>query len=263
MNASFEKLTGYSGAEIVGRKAEFNRSGSRDNNAKIRRVLSNGGVFQGPLTGRKKDGLIFHEQKTISPLKDRDGKITHFIATGRDITELVQAQENDRLRQAELAHVARLSTLGEMTSGLAHELNQPLCAITTYAQTCLRVIQSGGNDLAALRYGLDQIVAQAELGGKIFRRLRDFARKGRSERQLVNVSDVINEVVGFIEWETQHKLVRVKIFVAPDLPQVRVDPIQIEQVLLNLVRNSFDAMAGLDERRRHIVIRATRDKDIC
>lgn len=260
VNASFEKLTGYNEADIVGRKAEFHRSGTRDNNNNVRRVLAAGGVFQGPLTGRKKDGLIFHEQKTISPLKDRDGKTTHFIATGRDITELVKAQENDRLRQAELAHVARLSTLGEMTSGLAHELNQPLCAITTYAQTCLRVIQSGERDIGELRYGLDQIVAQAELGSNIFRRLRDFARKGHMERQLINVSDIINEVVGLIGWETQHKLIRVKIMLARDLPQIRVDPIQIEQVLLNLVRNSFDAMAGLEERRRHIVIRGTRDK---
>lgn len=262
VNASFEILTGYTKSEVVGTRAVFSQRSPTDTkfNRSLRQKLESEGVFQGTLTGRKKDGTVFHEQKTISPLRDRDGKTTHYIATGRDITELVKAQENDRLHQAELAHVARLSTLGEMTSGLAHELNQPLCAITTYAQTCLRIIQSGDNDLEHLRYGLDKIVAQAELGGKIFRRLRDFARKGIIDRQNVDIAEIINEVVGFIGWEVQHKLIRVKLDLVRDLPVVRVDPTQIEQVLLNLVRNSIDAIANLDETRRHILIRAALEK---
>lgn len=262
VNASFENLTGYTKNEVVGTKAVFNQSSPTDAKftRSLRRKLETEGVFQGTLTGRKKDGTVFHEQKTISPLRDREGKTTHYIATGRDITELIKAQENDRLHQAELAHVARLSTLGEMTSGLAHELNQPLCAITTYAQTCLRIIQGRDTDLEHLRYGLDKIVAQAELGGKIFRRLRDFARKGITDRQNVDVAEIINEVVGFIGWEVQHKLIRVKLDLARDLPMVRVDPIQIEQVLLNLVRNSIDAIASLDETRRHILIRTTLER---
>jgi len=260
VNASFERMTGYAKSEVVGSK--FHQPGRNDVkfNRSLRRKLKTDGVFQGTLTGRKKDGTIFHEQKTISPLKDREGKTTHYIATGRDITELIKVQENDRLRQAELAHVARLSTLGEMTSSLAHELNQPLCAITTYAQTCLRIIQSGDGHSEELRYGLDKIVAQAELGGKIFKRLRDFARKGNSDCQLVNITDIINEVVGFIAWETQHKLIRVKLDLARALPQVRVDPIQIEQVLLNLFRNSIDAVADLEDARRHITVRSFGEK---
>jgi PAS domain S-box-containing protein len=262
VNASFENLTGYTKMEMIGREAEFYRARSADHkfHENLFRSLETGDVFHGALVGKKKDGTIFHEQKTISPLRDRKGKTTHLIATGRDITELIAAQENDRLRQAELAHVARLSTLGEMTSGLAHELNQPLCAITTYAQTCLRIIQSGDGDFEQLRYGLDKVVAQAELGGKIFRRLRDFARKGSNDRQLIHMRDIINEVVGFIGWETQHKLIHVSVDLAPELPTVRADPIQIEQVLLNLVRNSIDAIAKLSESRRRIDIRCSRQK---
>lgn len=260
VNPAFEQLTGYGPEEVVGHKTYFLRSGVHDEHfyAELWRSISAGGVFRGVMVNRKKDGSIFHEQKTISPLKDARGEITHFVSTGHDITELVRAEEKERRRQAELAHVARLSTLGEMTSGLAHELNQPLCAITTYAQTCLRILQSGQERSEDLRYGLEQVVRQAELGGEIFRRLRNFARKDETRRQRVSLRDVIGEVAGFTRAEAQHQQVRIELAIARNLPRVWVDPIQIEQVLLNLVRNGMDAMASVHETRRRILIKATR-----
>lgn len=260
VNPAFERLTGYSQEEVVGHKTYFLRSGMHDEKfyADLWRVISGGGVFRGVLVNRKKDGELFHEQKTITPLKDAQGRIVHFISTGHDITELVRAEERGRRHQAELAHVARLSTLGEMTSGLAHELNQPLCAITTYAQTCLRILRSGEGRPEQIRYGLEQVVRQAELGGEIFRRLRNFARKGGAPRQRVRLRDVIDEVAGFISAEVRQNQVRLSLDIARNLPRVRVDPIQIEQVMLNLVRNGLDAMAALPEERRRLTIKASR-----
>ncbi len=260
VNPAFELLTGYDRDEVEGHKTYFLRSGVHDEKfyAELWKTISAGGVYRGVMVNRKKDGELFHEQKTISPLKDGQGNITHFISTGHDITELVKAEERGRRHQAELAHVARLSTLGEMTSGLAHELNQPLCAITTYAQTCLRILKSGESQAEQIRYGLEQVVRQAELGGEIFRRLRTFARKGDTPRQRVHLRDVVNEVAGFIRAEVQQNQVKVTLEIARNLPRVRVDPIQIEQVLLNLVRNAMDAMAGLPEPRRRILIKASR-----
>ncbi|MEW5788434.1 MAG: PAS domain S-box protein [Pseudomonadota bacterium] len=260
VNPAFERLTGYTQEEVLGHKTYFLRSGVHDEKfyAELWRTISAGGVFRGVLVNRKKGGELFHEQKTITPLKDAQGCITHYISTGHDITDLVKAEERGRQHQAELAHVARLSTLGEMTSGLAHELNQPLCAITTYAQTCLRILQSGEGQTERIRYGLEQVVRQAELGSEIFRRLRNFARKGNAPRQRVKLSDVIHEVAGFIQSEVRQNQICVSLEIARNLPRVRVDPIQIEQVMLNLVRNGMDAMAGLPEERRRLAIKASR-----
>lgn len=258
VNASFETLTGYSRHEVIGKKTNFLRSGLHDDKFydELLQVIGRGDVFRGRLVNRKKDGSLYYEQKTISPLKDEAGEITHFISAGHDITDLIEAEEKNRAHQAELTHVARLSTLGEMTSGLAHELNQPLCAITTYAQTCLHVIQNPECDAQRVRYGLEQVVKQAELAGAIFRRLRDFARKGEIRREAVSIPRVVKEVADLVAAEVQQKRVRLERDVSDDLPAVAADAIQIEQVLLNLVRNAMDAVAVLPEARRVITIGA-------
>lgn len=260
VNPAFVQLTGYHREEVVGQKTYFLRSGVHDEEfyQALLQVINNGGVYRGVLVNRKKDGSIFHEQKTIAPLKDDQGTITHFISTGHDITDLVKAEEQDRLHKAELAHVGRLSILGEMTSGLAHELNQPLCAITTYAQTCLRIIQNKDYNPEEVRYGLEQVVRQAELGGAIFRRLRNFARKDEIRQQRVKLQDVIHEVAGFIRAEALQSQIHLKMEIARQLPSVSADPIQIEQVMLNLVRNSMDAMTSIEEGQRLISIKAGR-----
>ena len=258
VNPAFETLTGYRKEEVIGRKTYFLRSGFHDDRfyEEMKEVIGSGGVYRGTLTNRKKDGSLYYEQKTISPLKNQDGEITHYISTGHDITELVEAEEKARAHQAELTHVARLSTLGEMTSGLAHELNQPLCAITTYAQGCLKILQRDDFQPERLRYGLDQVVKQAELAGAIFRRLRDFARKSELRRQPVKLAELVREMLGFIEGEARTKLMKVHVDVPPHLPKVYVDSIQVEQVLLNLVRNAFDVLIELPEPRRNIFIKA-------
>jgi len=259
VNPAFERLTGYAKEDVIGQKTYFLRSGLHDDTfyGDLWDVIGNGEVYRGVMVNRKKDGSIFHEQKTITPLKDGLGRITHFISTGHDITDLVRAEELDRQHKAELAHVARLSILGEMTSGLAHELNQPLCAITTYAQTCLRIIESGECKADQVRYGLEQVVRQAELGGAIFRRLRNFARKGERRQQRIDLREVVQEAASFVRAEVQHQQIRLRLDVAQGLPEVMADPIQIEQVLLNLIRNSMDALSNLDETRREISIRAS------
>lgn len=258
VNPSFEELTGYTKEEAIGQKTYFLRSGLHDRRFydELWEVIGRGDVYRGTVVNRKKDGSLYYEQKTISPLRDEQGDITHFISTGHDITDLIEAEEKNRAHQAEMAHVARLSTLGEMTSGLAHELNQPLCAITTYAQTCLHVLNGSNASPDRLRYGLEQIVKQAELASEIFRRLRDFARKGKIRRDPVSINEVVREVTGFVTAEAQQQLVRLQQDIPADLAPVMGDAIQIEQVLLNLVRNAMDAVAGVDPARRRISIRA-------
>jgi PAS domain S-box-containing protein len=259
VNPSFERLTGYTKAEVVGQQANFMSSQLQDDkfHNQLWRVIGAGGVYRGTLVNRRKDGSLYHEQKTIAPIKGFQGEITHFISTGHDISDLLKAEEKERKHQAELAHVARLSTLGEMMSGLAHELNQPLCAMTTYAQTCLRILDGSHSETGRLRYGLEQVVRQAEVAGDIFRRLRSFARKDDFHPVYTNLRKLINEVIGLVRTEARQRFICLNIDMECDLPDVLVDAIQIEQVLLNLVRNSIDALAGVDGSRR-ILIRAVR-----
>lgn len=258
VNPAFEKLTGYERDEVLGQKTYLLRSGAHGESfyEDLQQSISAGGFYRGILINRKKDGSTYHEQKTITPVKDEQGLITHFISTGHDISDSVRAEEKDRLHKAELAHVARLSILGEMTSGLAHELNQPLCAITTYAQTCLRIVRSDNYKLEDVSYGLEQVVRQAELGGEIFRRLRNFARKEEKEQRPINLHDVIYEVASFVRAECKQKQIQLILKVADQLPYVMADPIQIEQVLINLVRNSMDAISDIAVENRKITIKA-------
>ncbi len=258
VNPSFESMTGYTREEVLGKKAYFLRSGMGKHELydELWQSISSGGVYRGVIINRKKNGSVYHEQKTITPLKDDQGNITHYISTGHDISDLVKAEEQDRIHKAEFAHVARLGVLGEMTSGLAHELNQPLCAITTYAQTCLRIIQSENHQIEDVSYGLKQVVKQAELGGDIFRRLRNFARKEEKPQTPASIRDIVYEVRDFTRAECLQNQIDFIVQISETLPPVRVDPIQIEQVLINLVRNSMDALQDTEETRRRIVIKA-------
>jgi PAS domain S-box-containing protein len=256
VNPSFESMTGYTREEVIGKKAYFLRSGAGKPELydELWQSISSGGVYRGVIINRKKNGTLYHEQKTITPLKDSKGNITHYISTGHDISDLVKAEEQDRNHKAEFAHVARLGVLGEMTSGLAHELNQPLCAITTYAQTCLRIVQSENCKLEDVRYGLIQVVKQAELGGDIFRRLRNFARKEEKPKTPWNIRDIVYEVRDFTRAECLQNQIQLTVKVSEKLPLAKVDPIQVEQVLINLVRNSMDALHEVGEERRKIEI---------
>jgi PAS domain S-box-containing protein len=263
VNRAYERLTGYHKDEAVGRKMSILRSGAHGAAFydELWRGIKRGDIFRGILINRRKDGSTYHEDKTITSLRGRTGDITHFVSTGHDVSERHKAEEAARLHQAEMAHVARLSTLGEMTSGLAHELTQPLCAITTYAQTCLRIANSSAADLGQIRYGLDQVVRQAELGGAIFMRLRKFGRKGETVMRPTAMQEVIREAVSLIGADLKQAQISLHVDDGQWLPKVRVDPIQIEQVILNLVRNSIDSMSAVQPPARQLFIRTARASD--
>lgn len=260
VNRAYETLTGYSKEEVIGRKTSILRSGLHDDSfyRNLWTTVKAGDVFRGILINRRKDGSTYYEDKTIASLRNANGEITHFVSTGHDVTELRKAEESTRRHQAEMAHVARLSTLGEMTSGLAHELTQPLCAITTYAQTCLRIANEEDLDVQRIRYGLQQVIKQAELGGAIFMRLRKFARKGEVSFRQTNVHDMIREAISLIGADLTQSEVQLQLDREQWMPAVRADPIQIEQVILNLVRNSIDAMQAVAAATRRLRIKISR-----
>jgi len=185
----------------------------------------------------------------IHPIVE-NGVVTGATAFSKDITERKHAEEQARQHQAQLAHVLRLNTMGEMAAGFAHEINQPLGAIANYAQGCTRRLHGGSVDGAALLPVIEEIAQEALRAGEIIRRLRDLVRKEGPHQESVDLNALIRDSTRIIGPEAMQSGVHVELVLAPDLPRVTCDSIQIEQVLLNLLLNGIEAMqtSGSEER---------------
>ncbi len=176
----------------------------------------------------------------------------------RDITQMRNAEMQSRQHQSELVHVCRLSTMGEMSTGLAHELNQPLAAITNFASGCVRRIQSGVGGDTELVEAMAQITAQAERASEIIKRLRAMVSKRPHEHEMVNLNHILLEVASFTEFEANRHRVEVNLELSDETLPVKVDLVQIEQVLLNLVRNAIDAMKVVPSTERKLLLKTRR-----
>ena len=189
----------------------------------------------------RKDGSVRWVRESARALRESDGRLVVLIVC-EDATELKQAEEAVRRHQAELAHVARVSLMGEMAAGLAHELNQPLAAIVNFTRGCERRLRLGGTANAEMLHALEQASGQALRAGEIIRRIRDFIRKEEPSLARVDLNDLVRNVAQLAELDERQHGIRIHLALAPSIPQVYVDSIQIEQVILNLMRNGFDAM---------------------
>lgn len=188
-------------------------------------------------------------------VSNAEGDITGALFSGDDITQRRRAEEEARQTQERMTHVTRLATMGEMAAGIAHEINQPLAAIATYCQACERLLERDDVDLDDVREALRQTAAQALRAGEIIRRLRSLVRNQDTERVPASINALIEELVALIETDARMHDVRVTFDLAPALPQVLVDRVQIQQVLLNLVRNAIEALQSLPSGRRDITVR--------
>ncbi len=189
-----------------------------------------------------------------APLRDARGNIYAFLGITRDITEHKQAEEQARRHQTELARVARLSTMGEMATGIAHELNQPLSAIANFSRGCIRRLRGGGMSPVDLIEPLEEVCEQAERAGDILRHVRDFVRKSEPRLKPMDVNQIVRAVVKFTEHEARQQRTLVRLHLDPSLPKVAADAIMIEQVMVNLVRNAIEAMSEANSSRREITI---------
>jgi two-component system sensor histidine kinase TtrS len=173
----------------------------------------------------------------------------------REAAERRRAEAEARARQAELAHVHRLNTMGEMASGFAHELNQPLSAIVNYAKGAVRRLNQGAIAPAELLPVLEQVAAQAERAAAVIRRIRAFIRKEVPEHATIDLNKTIRETAGLIAAETERAGVRLVLELDEPLPRVSADAIQIEQVIVNLVRNAIEAMTEANSPVRRVTLR--------
>jgi len=181
-----------------------------------------------------------------------------------EIAEREQAETQLRQHQAELAHVGRLSTMGEMASGLAHELNQPLTAISNYARGILRRIESQNTSPADLLNAMVQIVQQTERANSIIQHLRQMVRKREPRRDSVQVNTLIEAVIQLLAYEARKEGVQLLTCLEESLPPIQADAIEVEQVVLNLIRNAIDASQGLAANRRTVHIKTFQlDDQVC
>ncbi|MFI4868148.1 MAG: PAS domain S-box protein [Steroidobacterales bacterium] len=181
------------------------------------------------------------------------------LCSGDDVTDVRRAEADAREASERMMHVSRLATLGEMASGISHELNQPLSAIANYAQASSRLLSMDTIDLADVREAVEQITVQALRAGEIIRRLRSLVRNRTTDRQLASVNEVIEELGTLTRADARASDVRIVLELEPKLPRMNVDRIQIQQVLLNLLRNSLDALEVTPPGLREVVIRTRLD----
>ncbi len=244
VNPAFVTLTGYTGDEVVGKPSRLMRGYGADEEAlkRLQNAIREGKTYNGQVVNYHRDRTEYAVKWQASPIRDGNGVITHWLVVQEDITQQLQDQDTLRKRELELEHVMRLSTMGEMASGIAHELNQPLTAIHNYARGALRRMNHREDADDSLFRAMEHISVQAERSGQIIRRMRQFVSRREPRRSSIEVRELIRDVLVLFESDLRSHSTRVEQHISDDLPILYADHIQIEQVLLNLLRNATAAM---------------------
>lgn len=209
---------------------------------------------------RAQDGAYRWHLNQAVALRDPDGKLLKFVGTTTDIDDQKRAQEALRQAQQDLARANRVTTMGELAASLAHELSQPISGATTNVNTCLRNLGRDKPDLAEARLVATRIGRDVQRAAEIIGRIRSHFQKGTANRENVDVNELIPETVALLRDEIVRHRISLQTEAAPDLPQIVGDRVQLQQVAMNLIINSIDAMKEVDG-TREMVIRALRDDE--
>jgi PAS domain S-box-containing protein len=199
------------------------------------------------------DGSVKHIHTLGHPVLNASGDLAQFVGSSTDITQRKLAEEALRQAQADLAHVSRMTTMGELTASLAHEVNQPIAAAVTDANTCLRWLIRDQPDLEEAREAASRMAKDATRVADIVSRIRLLFKNVSPERELVDVNEVIREMIVLLHGEATQYAISVRTELASDLPQVMGDRVQLQQVLMNLVLNGMEAMKDVDTARELII----------
>ena len=232
INPAFEALTGYSPQEVIGQTPRILKSGQQTSELyeELWRTILSGNVFRGTMINRKKNGDVFVAEKTVTPLRDNDGKVTHFISNDPDITER-------RRLEIQLQQAQKMDAIGRLAGGVAHDFNNLLMVISSYAELML-------DSLAAqhpLRRNVDEIQKASRRAADLTRQLLAFGRKQMQSLQFLDLNAIIEDINKMLPRLIGEDIELV--FVpGQKLGKVKADPVQIEQVLMNLVANARDAM---------------------
>lgn len=248
-SAAAERQFGYSASEVIGRNVNILMPSPyrEEHDGYIRRYRTTNekriiGIGR-EVTGQRKDGSVFPMYLSVGEGRLEGASI--FVGIIHDITDQRTAARRLSELQAELLQVSRLSGMGQMASALAHEINQPLTAIATYMKAIRRMLDAGDPDaLDRARAALTSANEQALRAGEIIRRLREFVARGDTEKDLVDTTTLITESLALAKMSNKLERTRIKLELESPSQSVIADKVQIQQVLLNLVRNALEAMSG-------------------
>lgn len=194
-------------------------------------------------------GVVKHVHTVGHPVLDTSGDLLQFVGSSSDISQRKQAEEALREAQADLARISRVTTMGELTASLAHEVNQPIAAAVTDASTCLRWLTRDEPDLGEAREAASRVVKDAARATEIVNRIRSLFKKGNSQRELVDVNELIRGMIDLLRGEANRYGVAMRTELSEDLPRIVGDRVQLQQVLMNLMINGFEAMKDVDGTR--------------
>src|SRR5437868_1651407 len=232
VNPAFEKLTGYTRQEALNQNPRILKSGQQGKALyqDLWTTILSGKVFRGTLVNRKKNGELFYLEKTISPVRDVDGSITHFISNDRDITERYKLEA--QLRQAQ-----KMDAVGQLAGGVAHDFNNLLMVISSYAELMLNAIGPDHH----LHHNVKEIIDAARRAAELTRQLLAFSRKQMQDLQILDLNHVIAEIAKILG-RVIGEDIQLTVLPGEKLGRVKADPVQVEQVVMNLATNARDAM---------------------
>jgi two-component system sensor kinase FixL len=258
-SATAERLFGWSAADVIGRNVSMLMPQPyRDaHDGYLERYLTTGerriiGIGR-VVVGERRDGSTFPMELAVGEMKSADRR--YFTGFVRDLTERQETERRLQDLQSELVHVSRLTAMGEMASALAHELNQPLSAAANYLKGSRRLLESETPDLPRLREAMEKAADQTLRAGQIIRRLRDFVARGESEPRIESLPKAIEEAGVLALIGAAERGVRVRNRIDSRVDLVLADKVQIQQVLVNLMRNAIEAMQ--ESERRELTVSAT------
>jgi two-component system, LuxR family, sensor kinase FixL len=246
-NAAAERLFGYSSVEMLGCPLTviFPASRLHEETMILGRIARGERVEHYETERQHKDGRIFPVSVTVSPIRNAEGDLVGASNITRDLTEREAQERRVRELQSELVHVQRLGELGQLVSALAHEVNQPLTAITNYLNACRRLAAAG--NLAAITPALQKIADQTQRTHEVVQRIRAFVKKRDIELRAENLSEMVSEAVELTRDSTRGEGVKLRTKVSAAV-RVEADRIQVQQVLFNLMRNGIEATQGRPRR---------------
>ena len=243
-NKGAERLFGYAAEEAVGQNITLiippDRRG--EERAIVERLMRGERVDHFETVRMRKDGSLLDVALTISPIKDAAGGIVGASKLARDITERKRAEDALRQAQADLAYMSRVTTMGELTASLAHEIRQPISAAVTNAKTCLRWLGRDEPDVAEACEAASRLVKDVTRAADIISRISSLFKKCALQRELVDVNELIREMIVLLRSEASRYSISIRIELAKDLPKVMADRVQLQQVFMNLMLNGIDAM---------------------
>lgn len=254
-NTGAEKLYGWKASEVIGRNCwELLRSQASIPLEVIRGELLDNGIWEGELLEATREGHKVNILSRWSLSRDSQGQPKSILATNNDITDVRLAEEALHHSQAQLAHVSRVTMVGELAASIAHEVNQPLAAITTYGEAALRWLSRPVPNLEEACAAVERMGGDARRASEVIRRIRGLLNKSEPHYELLDIDTLVSESLSLLEREIQRHHVRLFLKVEPRLPRVLGDRIQLQQVLINLVMNGIQALACRDDRARELQV---------